>query len=304
MAKIKVILNPIAGKGAGSLLKPEIETYLKGLGLEFDLTETEKIGHGIDLAQEAARNKFDILVAAGGDGTVNEIINGLMHSKRKGHRPPALAVLPIGRGNDFAFGMGVPKLWRDAAQALVKAERHALDIGIAKSEYFPDGRYFGNGVGIGFDAVVGFVAAKSKLTGFMSYLVAAIKTIFLYFHAPTIKLELDDQTITQPCLMVSIMNGRRMGGTFMMAPDSKHDDGVFDLCIAGQVSRLGIFALIPHFMKGDQAGHKAVKTVRSRKVIATAVKGTLPAHADGETLCEEGHQVSIELLPAELDIII
>jgi diacylglycerol kinase (ATP) len=303
MAKIKVILNPIAGKGAGLVLRSAIETYLRGLGIEYDLSITERIGHGIELAQDAAQKKYEILVAAGGDGTVNEIINGLMQSKRKGHKPPALAVLPIGRGNDFAYSMGVPKLWQDAAQTLVKAKRHPLDIGIAKSELFPKGRYFGNGVGIGFDAVVGFVAAKSKLTGFMAYLAAAIKTIFLYFHAPTIKLELDDQTITQPDLMVSIMNGRRMGGTFMMAPESKHDDGVFDLCIAGQVSRLGIFALIPHFMKGDQAKQKAVKTARSRKVIATAVKGTLPAHADGETLCEKGKQVSVELLPAELEII-
>jgi YegS/Rv2252/BmrU family lipid kinase len=303
MEKIKVILNPIAGKGAGLTLEPDIDHFLRELGLSFDLTVTEKIGHGIELAEEAARQKYDILLAVGGDGTVNEVINGLMHSKHKGHKPPALAVLPIGRGNDFAFGMGVPKLWQDAARTLVNAERHPLDIGIAKGEYYPEGRYFGNGVGIGFDAVVGFVAAKSKLTGFMAYLVAAIKTIFLFFHAPTIKLELDDQTITQPDLMVSIMNGRRMGGTFMMAPNSKHDDGLFDLCIAGQVSRLKIFGLIPHFMKGDQATQKAVKTVRSRKVIATAVEGTLPAHADGETLCEKGHQLTIELLPAELEII-
>jgi diacylglycerol kinase (ATP) len=303
MAKIKVILNPIAGKGAGSVLKPEIEKYLKNLGLDFDISVTKKIGHGIELAKEAAEKKYAILVAVGGDGTVNEIINGLMLAKRKGYKPPAFAVLPIGRGNDFAFSMGVPTSWQDAARKLVNAKRHALDIGIAKSEYFPEGRYFGNGVGIGFDAVVGFVAAKSKLTGFMAYLVAAIKTIFLYFHAPTIKLELDDRTITQPDLMVSIMNGRRMGGTFMMAPNSKHDDGKFDLCIAGQVSKLQIFGLIPHFMKGDQASQKAIKTVRSRKVVATAVQGSLPAHADGETLCEKGQKVSIELLPAQLELI-
>jgi diacylglycerol kinase (ATP) len=303
MPKMKVILNPIAGKGAGLALEPEIDTLLRELGLKFDLTVTERIGHGIELAEEAAREKYDILVAAGGDGTVNEIINGLMHEKSKGHKVPALAVLPIGRGNDFAYGMGVPVAWQDAAKTLVKAERHPLDIGIAKGEYYPEGRYFGNGVGIGFDAVVGFVAAKSKLTGFMAYLVAAMKTIFVYFHAPTVKLELDDQTITQADLMVSIMNGRRMGGTFMMAPESKHDDGVFDLCIVAQVSRLGIFGLIPHFMKGDQAKNKAVKTVRSRKVVATAVEGTLPAHADGETLCEHGHHLTIELIPAALEMI-
>ncbi len=303
MPKFFVILNPIAGKGAGLQLRPEIESYLKALKLDFKLVVTEKIGHGIDLAQQAVSEKFDVVVAAGGDGTSNEVINGLMLAKKKYKKTAAMSVLPIGRGNDFAFSMGIPIDWKTVANSLVDIKRHPMDVGIAKGEYYPEGRYFGNGVGIGFDAVVGFVAAKSKLTGFMAYLVAALKTIFIYFKAPTIKLELDDKVITQADLMVSIMNGIRMGGTFMMAPDSKHDDGVFDLCIAGALSRLQIFGLIPRFMKGTQATHWAVKTERSRKVIATAVKGTLPAHADGETLCEEGSHLEIELLPSQLELI-
>lgn len=303
MPKFFVILNPTAGKGAGLLLRPEIEAYLKELKLDFKLVMTEKIGHGIDLAQQAVAEKFDVVVAVGGDGTSNEVINGLMQAKKKYKKTAAMSVLPIGRGNDFAFSMGIPIDWKTVANSLVDIKRHPMDVGIAKGEYYPEGRYFGNGVGIGFDAVVGFVAAKSKLTGFMAYLVAALKTIFIYFKAPTIKLELDSKTITQANLMVSIMNGRRMGGTFMMAPESKHDDGLFDLCIAGSLSRLQIFGLIPRFMKGTQATHWAVKTERSCKVIATAVKGTLPAHADGETLCEEGSHLEIELLPAQLDLI-
>jgi diacylglycerol kinase family enzyme len=95
-------------------------------------------------------------------------------------------------------------------------------------------------VGIGFDAVVGFEAAKlPHLHGFMNYVVAALRTIFLFFHAPTLKIDYDDQHLTQPALMVSIMNGRRMGGGFMMAPDAKTDDGYLNLCIAGQVSDWG-----------------------------------------------------------------
>lgn len=303
MAKYMVILNPIAGKGGAAALIPEIEAIFKSLNMEYDLVVTEEPGHAITLAKEAALKKYEVIVSAGGDGTSNEVLNGLMQAKKAGAKNIIMGVIPIGRGNDFAFSMGVPMDLQTAIEAIAKGETHPLDIGIIFGERFPDGRYFGNGVGIGFDAVVGFVAARMKLTGFMAYLVAAIKTIFIYFRAPTIQLDLDDKTITQPDLMVSIMNGRRMGGTFMMAPDSKHDDGVFDLCIAGQVSRLQIFGLIPQFMKGSQAGHKAVRYERSRKITATAVKGALPCHADGETVCEEGKQVTIELLPAQIDLI-
>lgn len=303
MAKYMVILNPIAGKGGAATLIPEIETIFRSLNLDYDLAVTEEPGHAISLAKEAALKKYDVVVSAGGDGTSNEVLNGLMLAKKAGARNVTMAVIPIGRGNDFTFSMGVPIDLHAAIEAIARGEKHPLDIGIVFGERFPEGRYFGNGVGIGFDAVVGFVAAKMKLTGFMAYLVAALKTIFIYFKAPTVQLDLDDKTITQPDLMVSIMNGRRMGGTFMMAPESKHDDGVFDLCIAGQVSRMQIFGLIPQFMKGSQAGHKAVRYERSRKITATAVKGSLPCHADGETVCEEGKQVTIELLPAQINLI-
>lgn len=170
--------------------------------------------------------------------------------------------------------------------------------------FYPQGRYFGNGIGIGFDAVVGFVAAKMKrLSGFPSYIVAALKTIFLYYHAPQVKIEYDGQELTLSTLMVSVMNGRRMGGGFMMAPEGKSDDGLFDLCIVQEVSRPRIFALIPKFMSGTQAAHPAVKTVRAARVTVTALKGSLPAHADGETLCTEGDRLTLELLPQQLDVV-
>jgi YegS/Rv2252/BmrU family lipid kinase len=303
MPRYKIIINPIAGKGSGARLAPEIKAELTRLGLDFDVAMTEHPGHGIELARQAAEDGYDAVVAAGGDGTTNEVINGLMHARNAAKGNPALGVLPIGRGNDFAFSMHIPTDWKAAAQTLKNGIKKPLDIGLAKGERYPEGRYFGNGVGIGFDAVVGFVAAKSKLSGILSYLVAAIKTISLYFDAPTIRLQLDDQTITQPFLMVSIMNGRRMGGSFMMAPQSKNDDGLFDLCLASQVSRMGVIQLIPKVMSGTQSGHPAIRYVRTRTLTATAVQGTLPAHADGETLCEEGHELYIELIPRQMDLI-
>lgn len=303
MTKYRIILNPTAGKGAGKRLASEIEAKLKSLGLDFSIVQTERPGHGIELAGQAVAEKYDVVVAVGGDGTSNEVINGLMLAKRAGVGKAAMAVLPIGRGNDFAYSMHIPTDWKAAADLLVNDPRQPLDIGFVVGELYPDGRYFGNGIGIGFDAVVGFVAAKSKLTGMMAYLVAALKTIYIYYKAPTVRLDLGEKSITVKALMVSIMNGRRMGGGFYMAPDSRSDDGNFDLCVVSQVSRGEIFKLIPRFMKGTQAGHPAVQFVRAHKLIATATEGTLPAHADGETLCTEGHQLNIELLPGQFELI-
>jgi diacylglycerol kinase (ATP) len=152
--------------------------------------------------------------------------------------------------------------------------------------------------------VVGFEAAKlKKLHGFANYMVAALRTMFLYYRAPLVRIELDNDMVKLPALMVSIMNGRRMGGGFMMAPQSKIADGLFDLCIVGQVSRMGILGLIPQFTKGTQAGHPKVSMRQSRLVKVTAEQGSLPAHADGETLCTEGETLSLELLPRALEIV-
>ena len=103
--------------------------------------------------------------------------------------------------------------------------------------------------------------------------------------------------------MVSIVNGRRMGGGFMMTPDSLADDGLFDMCIIHQVSKLHALALIPRFFSGSQAKDKATIMARARSITLKAIKGSLPAHADGETLCVEGQELTVEILPKQIEII-
>jgi len=179
-----------------------------------------------------------------------------------------------------------------------------MDVGRSVGGLYPQGRYFGNGVGIGFDAVVGFEAIKLKrLHGFPSYLIAALKTIFLYYKAPRVLIEFDSQMLNLSTLMISIMNGRRMGGGFMMAPFALTDDSLFDFCIATQVSRAKIFTLMPRFMKGTQGSHPAIQTGQTRRITITALEGSLPAHADGETLCTDGDKLTIEILPRFIDIV-
>jgi diacylglycerol kinase (ATP) len=304
LAQHLVIVNPISGRGNGERAYPIINSSLRQLGLHFEMVRTSAPGEAIQLAEQASLQGYDVVVAVGGDGTANEVLNGLVRAKMAGGQA-ALGLIPVGRGNDFAFGVGVATGLEDAFQALTAGHRRWIDVGLVRGGDYPTGRYFGNGVGIGFDAVVGFEALKLKrLHGFPSYIVAALKTIFLYFNAPTVKIEYDGHELVLPALMVSIMNGRRMGGGFFMAPEGQPNDGQFDLCIARQVSRLGILKLIPRFMKGSQAGHPAIFMKRASQVRITALQGSLPAHADGETLCHDGSCLELSLLPQMVEIVV
>jgi len=304
MARYKVVVNPTAGRGAGDRSVPLIEKMLRSHNLDFDLVRTEKPWHAAQLAEQAVADAFDVVVAVGGDGTANEVLNGLMRAKQAKAGSAVMGVLSVGRGNDFAFGVGVPRDLSAACRVLAQDRRRWIDVGRVTGGDYPQGRYFGNGVGVGFDTVVGLVAQKMKhLRGFLGYFVAALKTVFLYFHAPTVRITVDEETTTQASLMIAVMNGRRAGGGFMMAPQAEPDDGLLDFCIADQVSRLRIFTLIPHFMKGTQATQPEIRTGCARRVVVRAVEGVLPGHSDGETLCTEGEQLTIELLPHQIEVL-
>ena len=303
MTRYKIILNPTAGKGNGLKVRPEIEKILTKFGLDYEVVITGYPEHATELAMNAAGEGFNVIVAAGGDGTANEVLNGLMKFKQANKKCPVMAVLPVGRGNDFAYGVGIPMGLQESCDLLASKLVRKIDIGKVTGGDHPEGLFFGNGVGIGFDAVVGFVAAKGKLTGMLSYLVAAIKTIFIYFKPPMLEITTENKTFQMPTLMVSIMNGRRMGGGFMMAPDAKPNDGTFDLLLVREVPQSKMVGIMLKIMKGTQASDPAVSTIQAKKVFAKALNGVIPAHADGVTVCENGTEVTVEIMPSELEII-
>ncbi len=303
MTKYKIIANPNAGHGKGAHAIPVIEAELTRLGLDFDLVRTERVGHAIQLGREAALAGYEVVVAAGGDGTVNEVLNGLMEARKESENRPAMGVLCTGRGNDFAPCLNIPEKLPAAVQILKDDHRRNIDIGRVSGGEFPKGRYFANNVGVGFDAIGTIEVAKLPEWGMLSFLIAILKTIFLYYKGPTVRLEYDGQILTTSTMMLLTMNGKRMGTGFKMAPDSKPDDGLFDLVIVRQVSRLRIFGLIPHFMKGTQGTQPEVQTLRAARVAITAVEGTLPAQSDGEIICVDGMRLDIELLPLQVDVV-
>ena len=304
MSECLIICNPTAGHGAAERMLPEANRILTDLGLDFEIVQTEKPWHAADLAETAAKNGAAKVVAMGGDGTANEVLNGLMRAIQAGADGCTMGIITVGRGNDMAYGWSIPQDFEASCRTVVGGKRRLVDVGHVVGGLYPEGRYFGNGIGIGFDTIVGFEAAKLKrLSGFPGYLVAALKTISLYYRAPLTKVETDGQILTLPALMVSVMNGQRMGGGFMMAPDGVPDDGQLDLCIVRGVSRARILALIVHFMKGTQYNQEPVTGLRARTVTVTAIEGSLPAHADGETLCTDAQKLEITLLPQAIEIL-
>ncbi len=317
MKTYKVILNPVAGHGNGLKSLPAITRLLAAHGLDFDLVQTEGVGHAFELARQAVAARYDVIVAAGGDGTVNEVVNALMAVKQAGSQPPALGVLCVGRGNDLAFSLKIPVALEPACQALVDDRRRWIDIGRLSSGAdlqgktipllgsIPQGRYFANCVGIGFDAIVTIEVAKMpRWGGFASFLVGIFKTVFLYNHAPLAAIEFNDQKIVQRSLMISIMNGRQLGGGgFIMAPDSQPDDGLLDLCVAEEMSALAVLRMVPYFAKGTQAAQPKIRMARASRLSVTAQDGPLPAHTDGEIICTDGKRLEIELLPRQLEVV-
>ena len=299
-----VVVNPISGRGYAEKVIPEIKARMQEHGLEYDLVRTERPWHAADIAEQAVKDGYDVIVTASGDGTANEVINGMMHARTQGFNNSAFSIIPVGTGNDMAYGLGMRGTLEESIAALAKNYRRKIDVGFVKGGDYPEGRYFANGVGIGFDAAVGFVAVKIRWArGLLAYLIAVIQTVFIYYRSPTVEIAYNDITYTQPALMVSIMNGQRMGGGFYMAPQGNPGDGHFDLCIVSEASRTRIFGLIPYFLKGTQASQPEVTNGRTDKISIKAVKGTLPAHCDGETLCESGQELSAEITPAAIEIV-
>jgi YegS/Rv2252/BmrU family lipid kinase len=299
---MQVIVNPVAGKGAGMRESARVRQLLHDQGLAFDLAYTEWPGHATELARSASQHGYDAVVAVGGDGTANEVLNGLMQSRSRDNRLP-LGILPVGTGNDFAHGVGVPSDLEDACRCLAGGHTRRIDVGRVCGGQWAGGRFVGNGVGIGFDVTVTLEAKKLRwVSGALAYLIAVLKTLFLYYKAPLITVEADGETYRQHYLMISAMNGQRFGGAFYTAPDARPDDGWLDLVLAQQVDRLTMLVLVGRYMQGTQLSHPKVQATQARRIRVRA-RGGLNSHADGEVFMIDGRELQCEIVPQQIDVI-
>ena len=307
--KIWIILNPVAGKGKAEKQYPKIDHFFRNSGRDYEIIFTKEIGDALKIARELPVDCNDITVAAGGDGTCNEVINGLLTRPQSGEEPFIFGVLPIGRGNDFSATPQIPQDLEKACSLLLTSNAFPMDAGFVKGGFFPEGRYFINGIGIGFDTKVGFEAAKLKIKSGISYAIGALILIAKYEPSPIIKIrygedDLSDTEVTLPAVLISVVNGKRMGGSFYMGPKALLDDGFLDICyVKHQPSRLSLLKILKHYTKGTQEKCDGVTFGKGKYFHLTAVEGGMAAHCDGETVCNDGKELEITCIPKAMRFI-
>lgn len=291
---IKLIANPIAGRGRGRKILPAAEEALRREGLQFTTEVTSRPLEAMEIARRAAEEGCELVVALGGDGTSHEVANGLLSS---GNSEVALGMIPIGTGNDFADMFNTPTDLAQVALRIREGKTRLIDVG------WINDRYFVNIVGVGFDALVSIQALKIQhvLRGFPLYLAAVFITLKEY-QIPHITVEFDGERLSMPMTMINVANGKREGGGFLIAPDAQNDDGIFDICLARGLGRLGILRLLPEVIKGTHVDKEPVTMAKAKRVILDS-PDPLPVHADGEIIYTEAHHLEIEIIPRRLRVI-
>jgi YegS/Rv2252/BmrU family lipid kinase len=245
------------------------------------------------LVAEALRGGADCVAVAGGDGTVNEAVNGYISVAA---RDQALAFVPAGSGNDFAKMFGLGGDWRLACDRIAEGRRRRVDAGRC------NGRLFANGIGAGFDAQVAIEANATRwLRGNAVYGAALARTLLLHYATPHALIEHDGGAIRGPVTMVAAANGSTYGGAFRIAPQADIADGLLDLMVADRLSRAGILGFIPHVLRGTHVGRPGVTMARTRRVLVE-LDAPLAVHADGEILARNATRLEIEVLPSALNV--
>ncbi|HCG64943.1 MAG: hypothetical protein CVV48_02480 [Spirochaetae bacterium HGW-Spirochaetae-4] len=307
--EIFIVLNPNAAKGRALSQRAAIEDYFTSNRIPVRMVLTERPLEAIELAKEAVLSGYRTVVAAGGDGTINEVVDGVVRATRElglsAEDSPLVGLIPIGRGNDFAFFAKIPKTVEDACKLIATKSWKAIDFGEVFGGRFPEGRCFVNGVGIGFEPLVNFVASDfKKISGMLSYLFGFLK-IMIHYPAPVlVEIASEHGSFTCNTQQISLCNGRRMGSMFIMGPNAELDDGLLDIVYANKpIQGREILKYAVRFFSGSQLKTDRFSSFRATGVTITAPTDSLPCHADGEEVSRGCRSISVKLFPAGVKFI-
>lgn len=299
------VVNPIAGNGRAHGLAPRIEAWLRDRGLTARLLETRERGHAERLASTAGDLGHDRVVVVGGDGTIQEVVNGLLTAARaSGNGAPALGVIPAGNGNDLVRNLALPLDPMAALAVAVGETTRSIDVAVASGE---DGRrrHFAVAGGVGFDARVAHVMYGHRFPWQRGRAGYFLSTFFelLRFRNHRLRIALDtpdgERAVERSSLLVAFANGPFYGGGMQICPGADPGDGLLDVCIAGDLSRWEAIRLLPGIYRGAHVGHPKVEFVRARSVRFDGTDGTL-VHLDGEPF--GAIPLSVDLVPGALTV--
>jgi diacylglycerol kinase (ATP) len=286
------IINPTAGKGKASAYVPKIEELFKDMEDEYVIEFTEGPGHATEIAGRYASQEDYRIYAIGGDGTLNEVLNGMVGTNS------SLGLIPGGSGNDFIRSIYNKKVGEDILIKTIRGSEKTIDLGRVGD------RYFINIASIGIDAEIGYNAAKFKkiplLPGYISYYLSIFYTLILYKNH-NVQVSVDGETSDVKTLLCAIANGKYYGGGMKIAPEADLTDGLFDVCHIRNLSKLRILFLFPKVIKGKHAVIPEVSFKRAERVGISSDE-YITLNLDGEF--EKVKSVQFEIVQKAVKVII
>ncbi|MDP4090409.1 MAG: diacylglycerol kinase family lipid kinase [Bacillota bacterium] len=286
------IINPHAGKGITVGRISKIKEICSENGVEPEIEITKAPGHATEIARRYASDEDIRIYAVGGDGTLNEVLNGMVGSSS------SLAVIPTGSGNDFIRSLCAEVSWEDILSKSIRGEAVPMDLGKAHDKYFI------NISSVGLDAEINYNSTRLKklplLPAKFAYLISIFLTVFGY-KSKKMRIVLDDREIITETLLAAVANGRYYGGGMKVAPYAELWDGSFDICHVDRVGTFKIIRLFPRLMKGEHESIREVHFYRSKKV-RIICEDEISVNIDGEAFRRK--EIEFEVLPRCINIVV
>ena len=285
--KIRFIVNPISGTGKHKNLSKIIEQELDKTLFQYDICYTEKSQHATKLTQQAVAEKIDVVAAVGGDGTMNECAQALVNSNT------ALAVIPCGSGNGFAFHFGMHKHLKKAVRQLKHSRFRMVDSCTANQHPFF------NVSGVGYDAHIAHLFSKLSKRGFANYM----KLILREFRYPAKEhtLRFNGQEKTVNAFVISWANASQFGNNAVISPESQVDDGFLDICVLRKFPVKAIPKLLNRLFNNSMHHSKYMEVIRCREMQISGGDGL--CHLDGEPI-DLGKEIHLQVKPKSLKVFV
>lgn len=298
---VKVILNPYANRWQAQSRIGMVQSALQVVKVTADLSVTNGPEHGITLARTAVEAGYEAVIAAGGDGTINEVINGILQATPADQPTLPFGIIPIGTANDFAKMQNLPLELVPAAQIIAAQKTHRIDAGEIRCGADAPCRYFINNSAVAMEPMITIENIRMKrLSGEVRYMVALVKGL-VKLKAWQMHVRWDDGGHDGPVYLLSVCNGPRTGG-FQMAPTAQFDDGLFDIVFAPEVPKKTVVAVLLKLLKGEHIHHPVVTYTQTAQLTLNSKPGT-PIHADGEVFSQSETAVSYRILPGKVTLL-